>query len=128
MAVNASGAEIVWLASYPKAGNTWMRILLLHLLHSDAEAWALDQPLTIGGVNPIDRQQIEQTCLFDAALLSPAEGDLLRAKLYQAAAAEAGATSERLRFFKVHDAYRYTRAGLPVLGEHRSQRALYLVR
>jgi aryl sulfotransferase len=130
MAVTGHGAEIVWLASYPKAGNTWMRLLLLHVLNPEADDWALDQPLSIASGNPIDRALVEQTCLFDATLLSPAECDRLRPILYRTAAAatESGALPAQHRFFKVHDAYRYTPDGQPVMGEHSAQRALYLVR
>ncbi len=35
---NRQPANLVWLASYPKSGNTWMRVFLWHLLRPAADA------------------------------------------------------------------------------------------
>ena len=32
---------IVWLASYPKSGNTWVRVLIETYLASDPDNWTL---------------------------------------------------------------------------------------
>ncbi len=36
-AENRQPANLVWIASYPKSGNTWMRVFLWHLLRPDAD-------------------------------------------------------------------------------------------
>lgn len=30
-------SAIVWIASYPKSGNTWLRFLIAHLAHGELE-------------------------------------------------------------------------------------------
>jgi aryl sulfotransferase len=124
MSSTEPAAEIVWLASYPKAGNTWMRLLLMHLLDHAAESWMPDEPIGTGHGNPIQRNQLEELCLTDVSLLSPEECDLLRPRLY---AALLQSVPGRL-MLKTHDAYRLNRDGQPVLAANVAQRALYLVR
>lgn len=46
-----SGGKIVWLASYPKSGNTWTRAFLLHLFANPKQPFAPDE---IGEMSPID--------------------------------------------------------------------------
>ncbi len=120
----SSATDIVWLASYPKAGNTWIRLLLMHLLNPAAESWLPDQVIGLGNGNPIHRRQIEELCLADVSLLSHEECDLLRPRLY---ATLTQSIPGRL-LLKTHDAYRLNRDGQPVLGASVPQRALYLVR
>src|SRR6185437_3073775 len=33
---------IVWIASYPKSGNTWMRLVLAHLVGEDRAAFGIN--------------------------------------------------------------------------------------
>lgn len=119
---------IVWLASYPKAGNTWMRLLLMYLLRPDAADWTPDQPLSRTVINPLHRSHVEELCLLDASMLTPTESDLLRPRLYEVAARSTLQADAGQHFFKVHDAYRYNSAGIPVLGDSPGQKAVYLVR
>lgn len=35
--------RLVWLASYPKSGNTWVRLFLTAYCHPEVVSW-LDQP------------------------------------------------------------------------------------
>lgn len=57
--------KIVWLASYPRSGNTWMRFLLAAYAHGDVEGWGASSRVVLalhhlenvtiqdgGGVNP----------------------------------------------------------------------------
>lgn len=114
---------IVWLASFPKSGNTWLRLLLANLLSSD------DDPVNINRIplnNPasVDQGPIEDMTLVDASLLTREEADLLRTRVIESHAA--GAT-ERL-YLKVHDAYRMNGAGEPVLGRGAGRVVLYVIR
>ena len=46
---------LIWLASYPKSGNTWMRIFLLNLLRDR------DEPLDINkmaALSPMDSARV----------------------------------------------------------------------
>jgi len=113
----------VWIASYMKSGNTWMRLMMMHLLKPDAGQWTPDQQITVG-TGPLPRANIDEASFIETALLSADEQDLLRPRLCDAEAREA---ADRC-FFKTHDAYRLNRDGIPVHGTSSGQAALYLVR
>jgi len=119
----AGAGGIVWLASYPKSGNTWLRLLLANLLGAgdrpaDINRMGLDsRPLAA-------RHEVEDLAPIDTTLLTPDEVDLLRPRVLEAVvAAETG----RL-FVKCHDAYRCNVAGEPVLGRGTGAAAVYVVR
>ena len=120
--------RIVWVASYPKSGSTWMRMLLANFLSSSEEAVSindLDKALPGGpwfyladfddalGVSPSD-------CTSDEACM-------LLPHLYRERAARA-ADAGRLLFYKTHDVPRDTPAGEPLFPEDVSAGAVYLVR
>lgn len=113
----------VWLASYMKSGNTWMRLMLMHILKPVDERWTIDQEIPIGK-GPLPRSSIERSSYIDTSLLSAQEQDLLRPRLCDF---EALSDPERC-FFKSHDAYRFNVAGIPIHGKSAGQAALYLVR
>ena len=118
-----AAAGPVWIASYMKTGNTWMRLMLMHLLKPESSGWTPDQAISVGN-GPLPRLHIERGSLIDTAMLTADEQDLLRPRVCDA---EARATTERC-FFKTHDAYRLNRDGAPIHGESAGQAALYLVR
>lgn len=113
----------IWIASYMKSGNTWMRLMLMHVLKRVDEHWTTDQEIPIGK-GPLPRSSVERASFIDTSLLSADEQDLLRPQLCDF---EAMAESERC-FFKSHDAYRFNAAGIPIHGTSAGQSALYLVR
>lgn len=116
-------AGIVWLASFPKSGNTWFRILLANLATADqgpADINNLDE----GGGIASSRHEFEATTMLDSGLLSHDDIDCLRPSVYRAVAA---VTTEQ-RWIKVHDAYSLTSAGEPLLGGKIARAAIYLVR
>lgn len=115
-------SELVWLASYPKSGNTWLRILLANLAAGE-DAPADINDLSSYGAHAADRDQFEASTLLDSSLLSHEEIDALRPRVYEAIARRSG---ER-QWMKVHDAYRLLPGGEPLLGES-ARAALYLVR
>ncbi|KQX20754.1 hypothetical protein ASD39_04140 [Sphingomonas sp. Root50] len=106
-----------------KSGNTWMRLMLMHLLKPKDGGWTPDRAIDVG-TGPLPRVNIESASLLDTSLLTADEQDLLRPRLCDA---EARAETERC-FFKSHDAYRFNRDGVPIHGESAGQAALYLVR
>lgn len=115
--------RIVWLASYPKSGNTWFRLLVANLQR--------DTPVDInemperGGIASA-RHWFDNIMMFPAGLLTHEESDRLRPSVYRAIAAdqetqepEEEAAETRfggVRFVKSHDAYTYTSDGEPLLG------------
>lgn len=115
--------SILWLASYPKSGNTWVRLLIGALSLADGEAFELNDSIQNDG-NANARALVDELSLIETALLTHQELDELRPDVYPdlahnpSAAAELleEAAPQRLRFMKVHDAYTLNRSGRPVLG------------
>lgn len=110
----------VWLASYPKSGNTWMRILLSNLLAGG------DRPEDINDLGLRDhiasaRRPLEDEFLADSTLLTQAE--LVRVRSLIARGDDGG----EARVTKVHDAYDCDADGEPLLGR-RARCALYVAR
>ncbi|MGE5477123.1 MAG: sulfotransferase domain-containing protein [Bacteroidales bacterium] len=113
---------LVWIASYPKSGNTWMRVLLANLAAGGdrpADINALD---SLGGIAS-SRHDFEDLTLVDSTLLREEEAELLRPAFHDAmaGAASSGAAC------KVHDAYTRLEDGTPLLGRG-ARAALYMVR
>lgn len=111
-----------WLASYPKSGNTWLR-LMLHSVQRGGEPPDLSEK---SGFAPIASAR---PC-FDA-VLGVASSDLtedeiatLRPRLYELQAAQA--TEPLLR--KVHDAWTLTPSGEPLFPPAVTLGAIYIVR
>ena len=113
---------IIWLASYPKSGNTWMRTFLTNYWR-DA-----DEPVDInslqGGPIASARRIFDDAVGVQASDLTSAEIERLRPYVYEQIAEDNKNTS----FLKVHDAYTYTSEGIPMLSKKATQGALYLIR
>jgi aryl sulfotransferase len=118
-----SPCGIVWLASFPKSGNTWFRILLANLTAGESGPSDINNLDENGGIAG-SRHEFEAATMLDSGLLSHDEIDRLRPRVYEAIAAE---TSEQ-RWIKVHDAYTSTPGGEPLFGRNVARAAVYLVR
>ncbi len=127
----------VWLASYPKSGNTWLRLLIANLGRDEAVAI---NALRNGGGTASGRARFDDTFLFASGLLDADECDRLRPALYRHLAAldpreaedEASADPAlqavaRTRFIKTHDAWTLTDRGEPLLGGAAAARAAILI-
>jgi len=109
----------IWLASYPKSGNTWFRILVANL-------WSnRDEPIDINLIDSTDtiasaRNPFDQQTLIDSSLMTNEEIDRLRPATYAyAASGETLADPDNpcfpVRFVKAHDAYTLTDNGEPIM-------------
>lgn len=116
-------AGIIWLASFPKSGNTWFRIFLANLAAGDNGPADINDLDERGGIAS-SRHDFETATLLDSGLISHDDIDQLRPRVYERLAAEATAQ----RWIKVHDAYTLTAAGEPMFGRHTARAAVYLVR
>ena len=116
-------AGIVWLASFPKSGNTWFRIFLANLTAGDSGPADINNLDERGGIAS-SRQEFEAATLLDSSLLSHDDIDELRPGVY---AAMAAAANEQ-RWIKAHDAYTTLPGGEPLLGRNVASAAVYLVR
>ncbi len=114
--------NIVWLVSYPKSGNTWLRIFLSNLLT------ASDSPVNI---NRIKYSLIASNrILFDhfsgtsASDLTPDEITNARPNIYRTLSANSISTV----YLKVHDSWFLAPDGNPVFPDDITKKVIYLIR
>ena len=112
---------IIWLASYPKSGNTWMRAFLTSF-QSDG------QPVHInkmgGGPIASGREVFDEAVGVEASELTQEEIDRYRPEVYKQRAAK----SHETLFIKIHDAYTYTSTGQPLVPTEVTLGAIYIMR
>ena len=63
--------SIVWLASYPKSGNTWLRAVLTNYLRDDGEPASINA--LAGGSVACDRETFSEIVGLDSSDLTPDE-------------------------------------------------------
>jgi hypothetical protein len=100
-------AGIWWLASYPKSGNTWLRIALASLLSGrPADINAMPYVSVIA----VNRAWFDTALGIESADLTLEQETNLRPRAYEIWAADAA----QPLYCKTHDAYRMTPAGEPL--------------
>ena len=113
---------IVWLASYPKSGNTWFRTFLTNFLRNG------DEPANINALDggPIASARIpfDEAVGYDSGEMTFDEIDRLRPEVYRYQAERATETM----FCKIHDAYTFLPDGRPLIPPDATACALYFVR
>jgi aryl sulfotransferase len=114
--------RIIWLASYPGSGNTWMRVFLSNLL-ADAERPADINALAVRW-HAASRSAFDAYAGVRASELRDDEIDELRPAVYEALAAD----HEPPWFVKIHDAFSYTRSGEPLVSSRATRGAIYILR
>ena len=114
--------KIVWLASYPKSGNTWFRVFLSNLLNKN------DQPADINNLyaTPIasNRELFDEATGLASSDLTPEEIDNLRPGVYEYAARN----SKEFLYQKVHDAWIETELGEPMFSKNVTHGVVYFIR
>lgn len=113
---------ISWLASFPKSGNTWTRILLSNLIASDLIDD--DNFAALPGSISSNRAGFDAVTGLPSSDLTDDEIDLLRPEYYREQQKEA---ATRL-FVKVHDGYHDNGNGEPLFPADCSYGAILLVR
>ncbi len=112
----------IWLASYPKSGNTWFRMLVANLSATDGKPVDINDLPERGGIASA-RGPFDYLTLIDSGLLTHDEIDVLRPRVYEELAR--GAQDDEydkpdaappVRFVKAHDAYTLTPKGEPSAG------------
>jgi Sulfotransferase domain len=93
--------NMIWLASYPKSGNTWFRIFLSNLLSEKEE----EQDINSLYSTPIAscRNMFEESLSVESSDLTNDEIDLLRPEFYRNISAEIDAGEKS--YHKIHDAF-----------------------
>lgn len=121
MTTDASHKQIVWLASYPKSGNTWFRSFLTALLKE--KEIDLNQMATDGIFS--GKNYVENVLDLNADYLSRQQIESFQ----RIAFTHLSAKSKKRLFIKIHDAFTYLEAdGLPLIPEKPTQLAIYLLR
>ena len=113
---------IFWLASYPKSGNTWFRSVLRTYM-SGAEGPVDINALQTGQIAS-SRAWVDDVAGVDTADLTQTEIEDLRPHVYRWSARENPETG----YHKIHDAYRMTREGRPVVDDEATRGAVYIIR
>lgn len=113
----------LWLASYPKSGNTWLRAFLSNLLREEDQGPA-DINALVSHQIASARALIEPALGIPTSLLTFDEIDAYRPAAYRIAAAAAASPA----FVKIHDAYTLTSRGEPLVPADASAGAIYIVR
>jgi sulfotransferase family protein len=125
----------IWLASYPKSGNTWFRMLVANLSAKDGKPVDINALPERGGIAS-SRGPFDHLLLIDSGLLTHDEIDCLRPRVYEELARgadddehDAPQHAPTVRFVKVHDAYTLTPKGEPLLaGRPGADGAILIVR
>lgn len=114
--------KIVWLASYPKSGNTWLRAFLSNYLNDSQTPASINELLT--GQIASARNSFEELVGVEASDLTRTQIENLRPMVYRLHAEN----NDNLLFIKVHDAYQLTPAGEPMFPAEVTQGVLYPIR
>ncbi len=114
--------RILWLASYPKSGNTWLRVFLANLLSDEphpADINRLDFA-PVAGARPL----FDRAVGYEAADLTFDEVDRLRPEVYAHYARQAADTI----FLKIHDACFHLPDGRPLIPAEATRGVIYVIR
>jgi len=114
--------KIVWLASYPKSGNTWMRAFLHNLLTNAARPWDINRLGELTG-GDVDTGHYEALAGRPATSLTPHEIAALRPRVQEHLAA----ASPGSRFVKTHSASLSVK-GIPTINMAVTAGTIYIVR
>jgi hypothetical protein len=110
--------NIIWLASYPKSGNTWFRAILAYLYRNETfDINNLD-------ISPIysSRTFIENEGGVDTTELTAHEAEDLRISVFDRPFGTFPS------FFKIHDAFTFLPGNRPVIPAHQTFAAVYFIR
>jgi hypothetical protein len=114
--------NIVWLASYPKSGNTWFRIFLSNLRSEKAVPIDINEIQTNGIFS--SNSIFEKATGIHPSDLSPNEADLIRPDAFRYYSSR----FDDLFFIKAHDAYTYLPNNQPLFPSDVSFGAIYFIR
>lgn len=120
--MSSSNKRIIWLASYPKSGNTWFRVFLNNLL-SGTEAPANINQLD-SSMSASDRIAFDQYLGINSSDLTFSEIDRYRPEVYRRIATD----SDGYSFIKTHDIWRTNDNQDPIFPEDVTKGVLYFIR
>lgn len=111
--------KYLYLASYPKSGNTWFRSFMSALLYGSVQINALASHGILSS-----RHFIDKIHDIDTSLMTNEETKTKYAKAY----AYNSSQINGLQIIKVHDAYHRDATGFPIIDKDSCFKCVYLVR
>ena len=114
--------NIVWLASYPKSGNTWLRAFLSNLF-SDADHEVNINHLGISSISS-NRNIIDSYLGMHSSELTAKEIDNLRPQVYL----ELSKDTEGSAYVKTHEAWTLNSRGNPIFSKEITKGVIYIIR
>lgn len=115
--------RLIWISSYPKSGNTWLRILLDSVLLYDGNSVDINQIKTAGR-RIINRQSFDQFLEFESGELTPEEIIFYKQKYYL----DYGLKATEDVFVKTHEANWKINNKLYLIPEEVTKLSIYMVR
>ncbi|MBF0611980.1 MAG: sulfotransferase domain-containing protein [Magnetococcales bacterium] len=112
---------IYWLSSYPKSGNTWLRIFIANL-QDDRDKPIPINDIAVGGIAS-GRVWLDDVLGFDTADLLAEEVEILRPYVYRWSLQD-----PQIAYRKIHDAYTFTMEKQPLVSHEATLGAIYLLR
>ena len=114
--------NLVWLASYPRSGNTWFRVFLSILLSENHNKTDLNQ--LEAGLIANSRIMFDELAGINSSDLTRSEIDNLKPLVYQLLSDE---TPEHI-YIKTHEKYFANDAGLSVFPATNTYGCIYIIR
>jgi len=114
--------NIIWLASYPKSGNTWIRIFFANYLNQDNKAIDINNINT--SIISSSRTIFDNYLPFLSSDLTFEEIDILRPKVYR----EISEETEDIQFIKTHDAFTLNSEGKAIFPREITKAVIHIVR
>ena len=114
--------KIVWLASYPKSGNTWFRAYLSALLNHEGHTVDINHMYSSSIAS--SRQLFDELTGISSADLTSDEIEMLRPQVYRQNALR----SEHTLYYKVHDGWIRLPDSEPLFPAGVTKAVLYIIR
>ena len=115
--------NIVWLASYPKSGNTWVRIVLQNLIEKSHADFNINE-LRLGSPTASCRHSFDEVVGMESGELPRDLVRSLRPEVYTWLSDHAGG----MEFKKIHDAYTVMPSGEPLIPARATRAVVYILR
>lgn len=112
--------SIVWLASYPRSGNTWLRIVLANLLSASADPIDFPQLESEGLAS---RDLFDRSVGWETSESTPDEIAGWRLPMQAMVGSSTGPV-----FLKTHDVFRHPVTKAPLFSQAATRCAIYIVR
>ena len=117
--------NIIWISSYPKSGNTWLRIFLNNLESDEKKTpVCLNQLNKIKLLHASGRSYLDETLGYNSSYLNERELQKVQKKAY----IHIGSRLNKDTYFKNHSAYRIDASSDPLFPKNVTKAAIYIIR